>query len=407
MNTAHTPTKLSYSGYSRGRFGKLAYLALPLLIFLSIPSPLSAENPSPFRSDMLEWKALMAENRHALKKDDLTKFEMLYAFRAVIHRACMPNLPKTLSYDGNPTNPKCLELIDKILAVDPGNSAALCARDGIDSVTCRDSYLRQVVWDSTDMVKLKVYKNNPTLSNTNSQYDAAQGELDSEISRMQGDYAREKRKETLDLLTAKYQKLFQHICKDIRFAIATREEVLGEQTSDTSGEIQSPAPSLRENRGNRTPQRGGHRDRTNLATQSPASPNPARTGKPSSMVPVDNFEAQFPSSGKNKKSAESPTEKLLKQLDRGKLETKKNEESLLPTKGLIQVRILPERCLRAVNQLLNIDPLSATALCQRDGEYSTFCIDAKRQAKKDGKTIDTTSTSTHPKRPARITIEAF
>lgn len=62
--------------------------------------------------------------------------ERVAALERLTQIACMRKMLNTLSYRSPPDDPLCHAAIEKLLALNPGSTSAICSRDGIDSPSC-------------------------------------------------------------------------------------------------------------------------------------------------------------------------------------------------------------------------------------------------------------------------------
>ena len=109
-------------------------------------SPSGTLPPSPSTSakklsnyEIYELQALLAETVYDQKKTLPALGDLLTFYEKMIGIKCMSRITSELTYSGNPTDPLCLELIDKTLRLHSNNPTALCARDGIDAKSCRNA----------------------------------------------------------------------------------------------------------------------------------------------------------------------------------------------------------------------------------------------------------------------------
>jgi hypothetical protein len=71
--------------------------------------------------------------------------DLVNALEDYLNTKCMTKLPQTLVYAGNPTDPVCIERLERVLELNPGNPVATCTRDGIAAKSCIDAYQNQKI----------------------------------------------------------------------------------------------------------------------------------------------------------------------------------------------------------------------------------------------------------------------
>ncbi|HMO01805.1 MAG TPA: hypothetical protein PKD37_02245 [Oligoflexia bacterium] len=84
----------------------------------------------------LRWQLANAEDSFRVKPTIDNRAYLLMAYEKVVAKLCMPQLLNSLRHAGSPSDPLCLDYIQRVLKLHPGNSVAICARDGIDSKNC-------------------------------------------------------------------------------------------------------------------------------------------------------------------------------------------------------------------------------------------------------------------------------
>lgn len=125
-----------------------------LLLMLFLPDPLhrtAAQTPAPatpaaadpFQLYRLELQ--MAESGYELLKSNVTLSRYVAALESLAGPVCMPTLFLTYDYRGNPQDPQCLKLMQRLLELEPGNPLAVCIRDGIFAPACRLAYSSVIV----------------------------------------------------------------------------------------------------------------------------------------------------------------------------------------------------------------------------------------------------------------------
>jgi hypothetical protein len=95
-------------------------------------------------ASLWEMEVQMAENVFRKRKTRSTKSKLLEAYEKAINNTCLKDVVKNLSYESS-QDPTCLSYVTKMMEHYPAHPAALCAKDGIDSVTCIKAYQTQTV----------------------------------------------------------------------------------------------------------------------------------------------------------------------------------------------------------------------------------------------------------------------
>lgn len=118
---------------------------------LAAPSGAPSTQTQPSKSDLpqalgiSELKLQMAESTYKLRPSVKTLSDLISSLEEVINSTCLAQLPRTLSFPGNPSDPECARLMARLLELHPENPVGLCLRDGIDATSCVTAYNQQVV----------------------------------------------------------------------------------------------------------------------------------------------------------------------------------------------------------------------------------------------------------------------
>jgi hypothetical protein len=107
---------------------------------LTIPS--SSEGGTLGHLEILELQSMLAESEFLRDKTIEARSDLVNIYEQMVGPTCMPDLLSELSFSGMRGNRKCGELLDKLLELDQMNPMALCARDGIDSRSCRNAFAK-------------------------------------------------------------------------------------------------------------------------------------------------------------------------------------------------------------------------------------------------------------------------
>jgi len=288
-------------------------------------TPAGSRQSSPL--DILIWEAQLAQNAFALGRTDATVSALVAAWERILGPTCMPDLGRTMEHAGGQLPAGCTDWIEKILELDEFNPPALCARDGLGSTSCRQSFARQQIETYRTGVVQNRPMGNPWLqkqedrdlemklaqSGMNPQLREASRRVDNLVgqSSMPG-----KEAEFRGPLISALEEALRLSCRLTRVQLSTPETAA--ETDDT------PAP----------------------------------------VAPVFGERRQ------------SPMEEVLSSL-RQREEAAKPEIPGEP-RALKRVRLISDSCLRFANQLLKIDPGHPAAICGRDGFYTPTCTDARR-----------------------------
>jgi hypothetical protein len=171
----------------------LAILAAVPAVATPTPQPSAPARPGLSQAlGINELKLEMAESTYKLRPSLQTLSDVVSALEDIINSKCLSQLPRTLAYKGNPTEPTCIQLMERLLELHPENPVALCLRDGIEAPSCVEAYARQtsVVYDPSLHASIvtepalrvglsrpeldKIAQISDSLSNLNQQYQATQ-----------------------------------------------------------------------------------------------------------------------------------------------------------------------------------------------------------------------------------------
>jgi|GEM_PF-4403324 len=301
-----------------------------------------ATTPSATRRDateLYELQAQLAEHAYAISKSNENRDALVMAYEKLAGLVCMPELFKTLSYPGPPKEtipgpfpePGCLELLNKIQALDPQNAFATCALNGTESRPCQVAFGAQEVRELTSSLgwevpaavemELKVHltKNQEILK-----------KLDNEFKNSSQTWRAQPSSDNL----AAMRKILAKI-----LAIACKITLLRLEPSSLTPPPKQPRDELAA---------------TVAALQrTPTTPAAKGPGTGVSLRDFDIFSAK--TSGPEK---ESP-----------------------PPQALKRVRLLPPSCLSYINQALKLTPLLPEPVCYREGFYTPACISALKDAR--------------------------
>lgn len=121
-------------------------LGFSVLVQAQTPAPTPVPTARVVVSDsMLNLELEMAESSYSLNPNLESKSRLLNIYEKVVYSRCMAEMRRTLVFAGATHDQVCIDYIAKIFTLDPGNIVAYCARDGIDSESCRYASNRQSI----------------------------------------------------------------------------------------------------------------------------------------------------------------------------------------------------------------------------------------------------------------------
>lgn len=95
--------------------------------------------------EILKFQVTLSESSYQSNKTPENRSELITMYERLLGPLCMQGIASTLNYAGNPPpESECAALIEKTLAIDQENPAALCSRFGLENPICRDAYKTQV-----------------------------------------------------------------------------------------------------------------------------------------------------------------------------------------------------------------------------------------------------------------------
>lgn len=304
-----------------------------------VTSPTAGPSPTPLRPlskavENLRWEASLAENSYGLDRSESSALALIAAYERLLGPLCMPDIHRTLEYAGSPTDPRCLEAIDKIVAIDAENPLVLCARDGIDAKSCRSAFASQRVESF-----VPGYSN--PLSNANLQGVAGLNE-----------------KLTVSTLDSKLQPIMNRIRMFEQRARSGVKLSPEEMTQVVKSFEEALSLTCRLNRIEVV---GG----LSRSGNKPGSSPPRATPTPPPLFPAL-------AGGTRRKS---PFDDVLEQFGGGSSSSSNDINPL----GPVRIRKITDRCKDLVTRALALDRTMALPVCYRDGFYSPSCIDARRK----------------------------
>ena len=207
-----------------------ALSSLSTIVFLFSPQALSEPQQAPSANaarpsgpalkevlNVTELKIAMAESQLKLRQSDSAASELIAALEESLTTTCFGNIAKTLTYSGPPTDPLCLERMERLLQVNPDNPVGLCLRDGIEADSCKEAFRKQrlVSFSSSSMPDP-----DPALKLGLSNYERSLMEkLQQDLKPLDTQWAEAKTDEERDALLEaalpSYEKMMNTACKTV------------------------------------------------------------------------------------------------------------------------------------------------------------------------------------------------
>jgi hypothetical protein len=288
--------------------------------------------------ESLRWEASLAENSHKIGKSEATRLALLVAYERVIGPICMPELHRALAYGGSPTDPRCLEYLDKTSRLDINNPLVVCAREGIDAKLCRLTFEAQ-----------KVEPYFPGYSGTDSSNAGAAGEqLDAKLGE--------------STIEPKLMEIDNEI-KAIEYRLFARQAITPEQRT------------ILRNRYEQALALACRVTRLAFAEEPTAGAGSGVPGRDESGPSAPTPPPLFPQLTQGDKP-KGPMAELLEKLG----DSPTVENPIAPEK--IRKRLISDRCRDFIDRALRYEPVMALPVCYREGFYTPACIDARRAEKR-------------------------
>ncbi len=108
-------------------------------VYLASPTP--ANSIQKETDDHFTIRRDLAQTNFDINPSLENRVELLSSLEELVRNRCLRMLPRTLQYTGSPGEGECLTAVNRTLSLDPKNPTALCARDGIDSLSCSNAFL--------------------------------------------------------------------------------------------------------------------------------------------------------------------------------------------------------------------------------------------------------------------------
>lgn len=288
--------------------------------------------------ETLKLQASLAENGYGIDKSESSALALIVAYERLIGPLCMPALHRTLSHPGAPTDPRCLEYMDKIVALDPENPIVLCARDGIDAQTCRSAFAAQQIETFIPGSSAATWTAGTPRPTDSLNEQLAVSSVESKAQPIMS---------RINLLEYQLRSNRALSAEDREKLVKSYREGLDLSCRLTKLELRGTGPT---------------KPTLNIAS---AGPLPAASPTQPPLFPGL-------ATGTKRKS---PFDEVLEQFG-GAPPT----PASLPAKdGRVRIRKITDRCKDLVNRALRFDRRMALPICYRDGFYSPACIDARRR----------------------------
>lgn len=268
--------------------------------------------------ELLNMRLLITEGTFTVKKTIESRADLVVLYEQMLGPACMPTITQELAYYGSRGNQKCNALLDKVFAIDREDPLAICARDGIDTRSCRSAYAKlefdSYTPDSSDIQLVQDQKLRDELQRLHANNLKVMNALDTKLTK-------------LSKLNRKKKIVDETTMAEIRATVAQYLSLA----------CANPRLALSE-----------------------VAPNTTDGGAIKKNLFIFDDE-DLPFAQQKKQNQISNT-----------------ENTPVTAKVYKHKRLLPSRCMKLIEQsLINISGFPP-AICQKWGYYSPTCIDAKR-----------------------------
>ncbi len=325
------------------------YFLASLVLALAFHAQHLFAAPQNAKLQQLDINLLHAESKWALEKSEDHKYELIFALEELTNATCLSQLRVDLDFPGRPQEKQCLKYLNRLAELDPTSPAYLCAHDGFRSSSCQEAYTRQIPVNTNflykhGLSKSKAHQGNHLLSKKQT----------SPLETVEKAYREEKSLDSRKDLVSAYRPLLGSFCHPISLKLVPEKEYISKKQKFGKKKGSSLVDDLKE-----------------LVDKLPA-------GKEKGISTPGNDSGPWEKSSKKKPSlsaSNSPTGELLAELN----STSPSTSPPMSKERMLRLRILPKSCDALLQRLLSVEPLSSLAICQRDGFYSTHCIEAIRQ----------------------------
>ncbi len=175
-----------------------------------------------------EIEMRMAESSYRITHSEERRLELVVAYEKMLGRVCMPKLLINKSYQPDPKNNECQDLINKVLSLYPHSPVAICARDGMLADSCKDAFVNQT------FTTIKDDSRKPTIPDLDLQLDALRSddddkELKEDWKQALGAYQKESTQENLVFTAHKLISLIKHNCNLVRISYQREDKNGGDK----------------------------------------------------------------------------------------------------------------------------------------------------------------------------------
>ena len=308
------------------------------------PDPTAQTSPSAkpaltkFQQRVLSMVELDLQMTKALPVTQANRDRQLPIYEKLVELTCMPKLPSTLQYSGNPQDEQCLKYLDALKELQSDNLVVVCAVHGVDSDLCKSAYEEQYVAtfnheeNSIEVVdlsaKLSALESEKPLSELDDDLEKAQKRFEETKDAAHLKVIRELLDRALSLACSNTRIIVQHVQPDpdlkaVRISVrpAPSPDALTQLVHEFGSDQKKPEVK--------------------------ASPTPSR-----SPAAEDEHGAPF----------------------------QVNHETApkLPRVPVWRLRFLSSECMNFVKRALHFDPHHALGVCYQQGFSSPDCVAAQR-----------------------------
>lgn len=199
--------------------------------------------------DVSDLKLEMAENNFQHSPSPHNLSELVASLEEYLNTTCLKDLPRTLRYDGPPTDPLCVARMNRILEINPDNPVGICLRDGIGAPSCQAAYSNQTLVpysSSSDDAKLLL---DPSLKVGITAREAIQLEeyrkqSDALIHTAKQGNTEDIKKQATEELTNVYDKMLSIACRITVLRLEPRQDTQKEQEDRSITEVRQKLLSI-------------------------------------------------------------------------------------------------------------------------------------------------------------------
>lgn len=301
--------------------------------------------------DVTDIKIEMAEASLRVNSSDRNLTALITALEDYLNARCFGSLRQSLTYQGPPTDPDCVARMNQLLALNPDNPAAICARDGIDAPSCVTAYKGQKLVEFYDSASLLADLPDPALKVGLSAADTERVKVQEEmLQNIDGQFREaqtdEEKAKCVNDAVGIYEQLLNTACRVSALRLRRLEEVV----------VKSDPPRIAEAR--------------KKLLQIPAK---LRADYQRQMrMKVEDEIASF----RGDEATRKELIELLAVID-------EPEEKKAPAlQNLQRTRVVLRPCFQAIEQASKFIPLFPAPLCYKEGWHTPQCTVAIRAWRK-------------------------